>query len=211
MAEPIRVVRVTEQVVSVLEPLPFETIYEADPELEIDLQRLISSGTPGVSATTTRVRFEDGVEVSRFEEGTRKAREPEPRVLGYGTNIIPRTLQTPDGPITYYRAVSMYATAYSPCHLGVPNYCSTITSSGKELAKGMVAFVLRWYRVMKGQAVYIPGYGIATVEDVGGGIPGRHWIDLGYTDAEIISWNRWVTVYFLTPVPPADRIYWILD
>ncbi|MEX0788852.1 MAG: ubiquitin-like domain-containing protein [Anaerolineales bacterium] len=211
MAGPIRVVRVTEQVVSVLEPIPFETTYEADPELEIDLQRLISSGTPGVSATSTRVRFEDGAEVSRFEEGTRIAREPAPRVVGYGTDIILRSIQTPDGPITYYRAVSMYATAYSPCHLGVPNYCSTITSSGKELAKGMVAFVLRWYRVMKGQAVYIPGYGIATVEDVGGGIPGRHWIDLGYTDAEIISWNRWVTVYFLAPVPPADRIYWILD
>jgi 3D (Asp-Asp-Asp) domain-containing protein len=64
---------------------------------------------------------------------------------------------------------------------------------------------------MKGQSVYIAGYGIATIEDVGGGIPGRHWIDLGYTDAEIISWNRWVTVYFLMPAPPADRIYWILD
>jgi len=71
--------------------------------------------------------------------------------------------------------------------------------------------LLRWYRVMKGQPVYIPGYGVATIEDVGGGIPGRYWIDLGYTDSDIVSWNRWVTVYFLTPVPSPDRIYWVLD
>jgi uncharacterized protein YabE (DUF348 family) len=210
LAGSIRVVRVTEEVVSVLEPLPFETTYEGDPELEIDLQRLISSGAPGVAATTTRIRFEDGLEVGRFEEGRRIARESQPRVVGYGTDIIPRTLQTTDGPIQYWRAVTMYATAYSPCH-SAADRCYPNTSSGKPVQKGVVAFILRWYRVMRGQAVYIPGYGFATVEDVGGGIPGRYWIDLGYSDSDIVSWNQWVTVYFLTPVPPANAIYWILD
>jgi 3D (Asp-Asp-Asp) domain-containing protein len=210
LAGSIRVVRVTEEVVSVLEPLPFETTYEGDPELEIDLQRLISSGAPGVAATTTRIRFEDGLEVGRFEEGRRIARESQPRVVGYGTDIIPRALQTTDGPIQYWRAVTMYATAYSPCH-SAADRCYPNTSSGKPVQKGVVAFILRWYRVMRGQAVYIPGYGFATVEDVGGGIPGRYWIDLGYSDSDIVSWNQWVTVYFLTPVPPANAIYWILD
>lgn len=206
----IRVVRVTEQVETVLEPLDFETTFEGDPEVEIDQQRLISPGVLGVAATTTRVRYEDGVEATRIEEGRRVAREPQPRVIGYGTRIVPRRLDTPDGPIEYWRAVSMYATAYSPCN-SAADRCYPNTSSGKPVQKGVVAVLLRWYRVMKGQPVYIPGYGVATIEDVGGGIPGRYWIDLGYSDSDIVSWNRWVTVYFLTPVPSPDRIYWVLD
>lgn len=206
----IRVVRVVEQVETVLEPLDFETTFEGDPEIEIDQQRLISPGRLGVAATTTRVRYEDGVEVSRVEEGRRIAREAEARVIGYGTRIVPRRLETPDGPIEYWRAVSMYATAYSPCN-SAADRCYPNTSSGKPVQKGVVAVILRWYRIMKGQPVYIPGYGVATIEDVGGGIPGRFWIDLGYSDSDIVSWNRWVTVYFLTPVPSADRILWVLD
>ena len=206
----IRVVRVIEQVETVLEPLDFESTFEGDPEIEIDQQRLISPGTLGVAATTTRVRYEDGVEVTRIEEGRRIAREPEPRVIGYGTRIETRRLDTPDGSIEYWRAVSMYATAYSPCN-SAADRCYPNTSSGKPVQRGVVAVLLRWYRVMKGQPVYIPGYGVATIEDVGGGIPGRYWIDLGYSDSDIVSWNRWVTVYFLTPVPSPDRIYWVLD
>jgi uncharacterized protein YabE (DUF348 family) len=207
----VRVVRVTEQLLTNLEPIAFESAFEPDPDTEIDRQSLIDPGAFGVAAEVTRIRLVDGEEVERVEEGRRVVREPEPRVIGYGTDITLRTLDTPDGPVQYWRAVSMYATAYSPCNLGVPGYCSEITSSGKVLQRGMVAFVLRWYRVMKGLPLYIPGYGFATVEDVGGGIPGRYWIDLGYRDDDIVSWNRWVTVYFLAPVPSPERIYWVLD
>jgi 3D (Asp-Asp-Asp) domain-containing protein len=62
---------------------------------------------------------------------------------------------------------------------------------------------------MQGQPVYIPGYGHATVEDVGGGIPGRFWIDLGYSDNDYEAWGDWVTVYFLTPVP--QNVVYILE
>ncbi len=85
--------------------------------------------------------------------------------------------------IEYWRAVSMYATSYSPCRLGIPG-CSTATASGAKVAKGIVAVVYRWYVNMRGQQVYIPGYGFATIADTGGGIPGKAWIDLGYSDED---------------------------
>jgi hypothetical protein len=47
------------------------------------------------------------------------------------------------------------------------------------------------------------------VADTGGGYPdGRYWIDLGYSDADYVPWAKYVTVYFLTPVPAS--IPWIL-
>ena len=36
---------------------------------------------------------------------------------------------------------------------------------------------------------------------LGGGIPGRYWIDLGFDDSNYESWHFWTTLYFLTPVP----------
>ena len=110
--------------------------------------------------------------------------------------------------IEYWRAVQMYATAYSPCRSG-SDRCYSGTSSGKKLAKGMVAFRYSWYLAMGGQPLYIPGYGFATVEDVCGGCVGKPWIDLGYSDDDYQQWSSWVTVYFLTPVPP--NVIYVLE
>lgn len=205
----IRVVRVREHVEVELEPLSFEALYQPDPSIEIDQRSVIDTGVYGIIAHWTRVREEDGEETDRFLVDSAQVLEPQARVVGYGTKVVVRTLNTPGGPIQYWRAVEMYATGYSPCR-SAADRCYPHTSSGKLVQKGVVAFVLRWYLQMKGWPVYIPEYGVATVEDVGGGIPGRYWIDLGYSDDNYESWNRWVTVYFLTPVPPADAIPYIL-
>jgi 3D (Asp-Asp-Asp) domain-containing protein len=146
------------------------------------------------------VRLEDGQEVSRQTESEWVATEPQDQVLGYGTQIVVKSMDTPDGSIEYYRAVNMYATSYSPCQQGLGR-CSLSTSSGTLLKKGVVAVTLTWYRMFKGAQVYIPGYGVGTIGDVGGGIPGVYWIDLGYSEEDFESWSQTVTVYFLTPAP----------
>jgi 3D (Asp-Asp-Asp) domain-containing protein len=206
----VRVIRVREKVIVEMEPVQFGTVYQDDPTVEIDNFSLIDAGTLGVRATRILLRLEDGEEVDRVVEETVEVLEPKPRIVGYGTKIVVRTMNTPDGPVEYWRAVSMYATAYSPCN-SAADRCYPNTSSGKPVVKGVVAFVRRWYLQMKGWPLYVPDYGFATVEDVGGGIPGRYWIDLGFSDDDIVSWHQWVTVYFLTPVPPADAIPWILN
>jgi 3D (Asp-Asp-Asp) domain-containing protein len=73
-----------------------------------------------------------------------------------------------------------------------------------------VGVIRSWFNVMQGMPVYVPGYGYGSIEDIGGGIAGRHWIDLGFTDENIVPWHNWTTIYFLTPVPSPDRILYIL-
>jgi uncharacterized protein YabE (DUF348 family) len=207
----IRVVRVTEEVVINQETIPYDSQLQPDPELEIDQFRIIQAGQVGLRAERVRIRYEDGEEVTRQVEDEWVAREPVTRIQGYGTKIVIRTMETPDGIVEYWRAVEMYATSYSPCRsAGEPGRCYPVTSSGKPVVRGVVAMILDWYLQMGGQGVYIPGYGFATIEDVGGGIPGRYWIDLGFADDEYESWHQYVIVYFTTPVPPADEIVYIL-
>lgn len=204
----IRVIRVWEEVLLKQSPLPFSSTMVADPNTELDQRSVITPGEYGIQVSRQRIRYEDGQEVSRSEEAAWTAKEPVAEVRGYGTQVAVHTMDTPDGPIEYYRAVTVYATSYSPCNLGRPNYCNTLTASGAQLQKGIVAVTRAWFSWMRGARVYIPGYGFAVIGDMGGGIPGRYWIDLGYSDSDYVGWHSNVTVYFLTPVP--ESVPWVL-
>lgn len=205
----VRVVRVREDTLTEQKPIPFETTYQAIPTLDIDNYTLVQPGANGTLTRRVRVRYEDGVEVERLTEGEWVSQAPTPKIIGYGTNIVVRTLDTPNGPIEYWRALTMYATSYSPSRAGTPQSAPWYgrTRSGKALTKGMVAIDLNVMPL--GTPLYIPGYGFATAEDTGNGVKGK-WIDLGYEDSNYVSWHSNVTVYFLTPVPSADRIKWVL-
>jgi uncharacterized protein YabE (DUF348 family) len=205
----IRVVRVREDVLTEQEFIPFETVYQAMPDKEIDVVQTLQTGVDGAKRRFIRVRYEDGLEVSRVTENESVAQTPAPQVIGYGTNIVIRTLATPDGVIEYWRSYTMYATSYSPARAGTPKTARNYgrTASGKLLVKGMVA--IDRSMMPFGTRLYVPGYGFAVAEDTGGGVKGR-WIDLGYDDHNYVTWHQVVTVYFLTPVPPADQIRWII-
>lgn len=205
----IKVVRVKEEIILNQETIPFETQLVALDDVEIDNFKVTQVGQVGLKAERVRVRYEDGVEVLQIVEQAWTLREPQPRIEGYGTKIVIRTMDTPDGPIEYWRAVQMYATSYSPCNSDADR-CYPYTSLGYEVKQGVVAVIYDWFIPMGNHTVYIPGYGNAIIADVGGGIPGTHWIDLGYSDEDYVPWAQWVTVYFTTPVPPANEILYIL-
>jgi len=205
----IRVVRVKEALQVELEPVAFDTVYQPLDTLELDSIQVVDAGTYGVLQNRVRVRYEDGIEVARTVDEARVVVEPEPRVLGYGTKIVVRTLSTPNGTIEYWREIPIYATSYSPCNLGVP-YCGERTASGRSVERGVIGVIRSWYNLMRGWPVFVPGYGPGTFEDIGAGIAGRDWIDLGFTDENFEPWHQWTTLYFLTPVPPLDSIPWIL-
>jgi resuscitation-promoting factor RpfB len=201
----IRVVQVRETLVMSQKEVPFETHSQADPNTELDQRSVIQAGQTGLVVSRVRLRYEDGKEVSRQSEGEWQARQPKPRLLGYGTKIVIRKLDTPDGTIEYWRAVTMYATSYSPCNNGT-GACMDKTATGATVAKGVVALSYSLFNVLRGQRVYVPGYGDAAIADYGG-ISGRS-IDLGYSDSDYVGWHKTVTVYFLTPVPA--NIPWTL-
>lgn len=189
----IRVVRVKESLAIETEPVPFETQFQPQSDLELDSQKVVQPGTYGIKASRVRIRYEDGEVVSREVEGEYLAQEPKSRIIGYGTKIVPHTTNTPGGQIKYWRALRVYAVSYNPTSAG-----GNITASGLPLRKGVAAVDTSF--IPFGTRLYIPGYGEAVAADTGGGVKGRI-IDLGYSDSDYVSWHQWVTVYFLWPPP----------
>ncbi len=207
--ETVRVIRVAEGFEIEETSVPFQTVWEPDPNLELDTWVQRSPGRNGVLQRRIRVRYENGQEVAREVVDETLIRPPEPRVWVYGTKIVVRTLETSDGPIEYWRRIRMLATSYSPSTAGVHPSASYFgrTRTGLPMQRGIVAVDPRVIRL--GWKVYVPGYGVGLAADTGGGIIGRR-IDLGYNDEDLVLWYRWVDVYLLTPVPPPESIPYIL-
>jgi uncharacterized protein YabE (DUF348 family) len=205
----IQVVRVREELVVEFEPIPFETEWVPDPEVEIDNIRLAREGQIGLTKRRFRVVYEDGQEVERYLEDTWAEQPPITKTMAYGTKIVIRTMDTPDGPIEYWRKMRVYTTAYTAATCGKsrdhPRY--GYTRLGWWLTKGIVAVdpdVIPLKTKM-----YVPGYGHAIAGDTGGGVKGK-FVDLGYDEGKYQSWHWWTDIYLLTPVPPEHKILWIL-
>jgi uncharacterized protein YabE (DUF348 family) len=199
----IRVVRVTEELIMQQSTIPYESELLADDTLEIGAREVIEPGAVGISADRVVVRYEDGEEVSRVNEGSIVIAEPLTRVVHYGTRIVDKVMDTPDGPITYYMAANVVATSYSPCRSGVPGKCYPGTSYGLPVQKGVIGVHRSWYYMFAGSQIYVPGYGVGTIADIGYYPYSDYWIDLGYSDADFVSWGTTnVTIYFLSPAPP---------
>ncbi len=207
-SDTVSLVRVDDTIVLEQKVLPFEYQTLSDSEVELDQQIITQQGEYGLAIDLTRIRKENGKELSRKTINSTTVRPPVDQILSFGTKAVVKQLDVGGATIDYWRAVSMYATSYSPCRSGIDG-CSYGTASGAKAAKGIVAVVSRWFPSMRGQRVYIPGYGFATIGDTGGGIPGTTWIDLGFSDEDYESWHQWVTVYFLTPIPP--NILYVLN
>ncbi len=197
----ISLVRVRESLELIKEEFPFQVSYAPDPEMELDGRSVIQPGVTGLLINRTRIRYENGVETARLKEAAWRASEPQDGILGYGTQVFVRSEVVDGINLEYYRKLSVYATSYSPSRQGEGYDGTTKTASGLPLEKGIVAVLPSWYRAMKLQQVYIPGYGFGKIADTGGGIPGTPWIDLGYSDSDYVGWHSWVSMYFLTPVP----------
>lgn len=196
----IKVVRVREEVSVAQSLIPFTTDYVTDPNLDLDQTRIITLGKPGIKAERVLIRYENNVEVSRTKEDAVVLQAPVNQQEAYGSKFTVKTMDTPDGPISYYRAVTVRVTSYSPCRSG-GDRCYSGTSSGLPVKKGVIGVTRAWYHLFAMDQLYVPGYGVGTIADVGGGIPGSYWIDLGYSDADWVIWYGTITVYFLTPIP----------
>jgi uncharacterized protein YabE (DUF348 family) len=205
----VRVVRVIEERFVEEIPMAFETRYEPDPQQEIDNREIASWGREGAQRRMLLVRYEDQAESKRTIERDWIERESLDRVIRYGTQIILRQRDTPDGPITYWRKIRVLATSYNAPTAGKsadhPNY--GITRLGQRARLGIVAVDPRVINLRSN--LYVPGYGQGVAGDTGGAIQWRR-VDLCYDDDNLVLWHRWVDVYLLEPIPPADQINWTI-
>jgi len=200
----IRVVRRSRDLQVTHDYIPFNTLWEPDPELELDTQVLAQEGARGVRERRYIVTLEDGLEVKRQLIADFTAQSPRPRIYKYGTKVVVRTLDTPQGPVQYWRKIRMLATSYSASTAGVPRNAPWYgrTRCGLPMRFGIVAVDPRVISLRTN--VYVPGYGVGIACDTGGAIVGKR-IDLGYDDDNLKLWYRWVDVYLLTPVPSQIR------
>jgi resuscitation-promoting factor RpfB len=191
----ISVLRVTETILGTEETIPFETVYQADASLDLDQRQTIQAGVVGIQRHNERLRYEDGVEIWREPAGTEIIQAPQNAIIAYGTNIVLRTIDTPEGAREYWRQMRVYATSYHPEALGGDNR----TSIGETLRFGIIGAdpTLIPYRTN----VFVPNYGIGMIADTGGPRSSAFWIDLGYSDDDYRSWHQYVDIYLLTPVP----------
>ncbi len=204
----VQVVRVRRELVVEQSPIPFRNRFEANANLELDTQVLAHEGTPGVQEKRRIVIYENGVEVKRQLVADFVARQPRDRIRNYGTKVVMRTLDTPSGPIKYWRKIRVYTTSYSPSSAGVspssPYY--GIVRCGYKFRPGTIAVDPDLIPLKTN--VYVPGYGLGVACDTGGGIIGKH-IDLGYEDRSFRSWATYTDIYLLTPVPA--NIPYVID
>lgn len=196
----IRVIRVREELEATTVTIPYETVYQADAALELDQVRVLQNGAEGVETTRIRVRYENDIAISREIESVEITSAVQNHVIGYGTNVVIRSIDTPTGAVQYYRVLRMYATSYHPAALGG----DSTTATGARLQHGVIGAnpnLLPYHT-----QIFVPGYGVGSIEDTGGARSSIYWIDLGYSDVDWVSWSRYVDVYLLTPVP-ADLDY----
>jgi uncharacterized protein YabE (DUF348 family)/3D (Asp-Asp-Asp) domain-containing protein len=212
----ITVVRVKLVVQEEQKVTPYTTIYTVDEKMAAGEKTVTREGQNGIVLQRVAVRYENDKEASRetlsqvvLQEKVDEAVTKGPSASGTSgsttstqgsTSGSVGTVDTPYGTLSYYYSTTVYATSYSPCRLGTSS-CGYTTASGQPLADGVIAVTRAWYSILKGSTIYVPGYGIGTVLDTGGGVSGKQWIDLGYSDASWQQWSRNVTVYFLTPQP----------
>lgn len=206
------IARVSETVSLVQLPIRFGNQSQDSDVLELGIEQVMQPGLPGLSVTRTRVRSQDGVEVSRLVETEVIVRPPQDRLVVRGTKIVDRTTSVDGISLSYWHSMQMYATVYSPCNSATADgSCSSGTASGLRAGKGVVAVDPGLFAVLNGQRLYIPGYGHAVIGDVGGGyiveqnlgVSRYKWIDLGFDDDNIQDMTGWITVYFLSPAPAA--------
>ena len=196
----IEVLRVSEAFRFEDEEIPYKTVYQPTDQLDLDSKAVLSNGAPGILRRRFRIVSQEGVQVEELFDEEWIEQEPVNQVIGYGTRINTGTIDTPEGPREYWRVVHMRATAYTAASSGKsPDHPSYgITASGVPAGTGVVA--ADPHVIPFRSEVFVPGYGIGFVGDTGGGVKGL-WIDLGYDEDELVTWNGYADVYYLTPIP----------
>lgn len=204
------VVRVREEVLREQQSIPFTTETQNDATLESGQTQTITAGENGLQMATVRIRYEDGIEVSRTTEEKVVLKEPVPAVVVVaGTKLVVSTIEACDVPVEYYKAVTVTTTSYSPCNSG-SDTCYPNSALGTPVKKGVLAVDSTWWPILKNTRICVPGYGIGIVQDKGTYPGTHHWIDLGYTDAEFATISQptqhGLTVYLLGPFPEGTNL-----
>lgn len=99
----------------------------------------------------------------------------------------------PPVPLSTIEQVKKEVTAYCGCEKCCGSYADGITASGYKLQEGSKV-VAAPKNIPFGTKIYIPGYGLATVEDRGGAIKDNRIDVYFHTHKEALQWGRQISL-----------------
>lgn len=167
-----------------------KTVYKDDPETEAGTDTVLDEGEDGKEVKTYKLTFYMGEQYSKDLVSTVTI-DPKDKIISRGTKIVWRTLDTPDGQISYWKKIRVWATHYDSHCPG----CNEWTAIGMRAGKGVIAVDPKVIKLRS--KVYVPGYGPAVAGDTGGAIKGNI-IDLGFDDARTAGWQaHFIYIYLL--------------
>jgi uncharacterized protein YabE (DUF348 family) len=85
----VRVIRIVDQEVTLLEDLPFAVRLQLDPNLDRQRQVVVTAGAPGQVENTYRIRIVDGHEVARDLLASQQLAAPVTEIRRIGTRTLP--------------------------------------------------------------------------------------------------------------------------
>lgn len=191
----IQIVRVTEEIVTEREYLPYEMERRRNRKMLESEEKVVEEGREGIVEYLYKVVFEDSKEIARELISSRLITEPINRIVEVGTLLSHKTSRGED--LKYKEVIDAQATAYTSSyedtgkHPDHPYFGMTYT--GVKARRGIIAVDPNV--IPLGSRVYVeiagstPDYGYALAADTGGAIKGNK-IDV-YVDTreEALRWG----------------------
>lgn len=180
----IKVTRVTKEQKTQTQEIPFTTETRTTGELYVGDSRVAQEGANGVEEITLEYTYHDGEQVSCTQISSQVVTQPVTKIVENGSKQP--TVQTSGGSLSYSKALTVEATAYSG---------GGLTASGTNARVGAIA--VDPSVIPLGSRLYITSadgtswvYGYAVAEDTGGAIKGNR-IDLYYnSESQCNSFGR---------------------
>lgn len=207
----VRISNIVETVETYTVEIPYETIFCNDPSLPAGQEEVLVEGRSGQMLCSANVCYVNTQEQSRTVMQETVLEAPVDRIVAMGTGVETETQEErglligdgvivlPTGEVLTYTESDTYkATAYTHMDAG----CDTVTATGTKVHWGTVAVDPR--QIPYGTRMFIVTadgsyiYGLATAEDCGGGVKGKH-VDLYMpTLSQAFDFGiRQCTIYFL--------------
>jgi len=199
----IAITRVDAKVEAKIENLDFTTEMKSDDSLEKGTTKTIQDGSQGSKVLSFNVVYENGKEISRNLVTETITQNPVTKIVAVGTLGVVNSNRGEK--LHYTNSIKVRATAYSSNYSSTGknpgDYAFGVTSTGtraKRTVNGFSSIAVDPRIIPLGTKLFIPGYGCAIAEDVGGAIKGNS-IDVYFdTDSEALNWGeQMISVYIL--------------
>ena len=178
----IKVINVEVETLAEIEAIPYETVEEKDPTMDVSSDPVIKQqGSDGEKEVTYEVIKHDGEIVQKNVISQKPIKDPQSEVVVKGSGYV---FASRSGDIVGKQSLTVQATAYSG---------DGITATGRKPVynpDGLSTIAVDPRVIPLGSKVYVEGYGYAIAADTGGAIKGNI-IDVYLNSASACkTWGR---------------------